>query len=93
MIPVKYNLRSLSQRKATTLATGLGIGLVVFVFASVLMLSAGIHKTMVISGKPEIALVIRKGSDGELSSAIASRPSRSRAARTASRTAWARWSW
>jgi putative ABC transport system permease protein len=70
MIPVKYNLRSLSQRKATTLATGLGIGLVVFVFASVLMLSAGIHKTMAITGKPEIALVIRKGSDGELSSAI-----------------------
>jgi putative ABC transport system permease protein len=70
MIPVKYNLRSLSQRKATTLATGLGIGLVVFVFASVLMLSAGISKTMLISGKPEIALVIRKGADGELSSAI-----------------------
>lgn len=70
MIPVKYNLRSLSQRKATTLATALGIGLVVFVFASVLMLSAGIHKTMVITGKPDLALVIRKGSDGELSSAI-----------------------
>jgi putative ABC transport system permease protein len=70
MIPVKYNLRSLSQRKATTLATGLGIGLVVFVFASVLMLSAGITKTMQITGKPDLALIIRKGSDGELSSAI-----------------------
>jgi putative ABC transport system permease protein len=70
MVPVKYNLRSLSQRKATTLATGLGIGLVVFVFASVLMLSAGIHRTMLMTGKPDLALVIRKGADGELSSAI-----------------------
>jgi putative ABC transport system permease protein len=70
MIPVKYNLRSLSQRKATTFATALGIGLVVFVFASVLMLSAGIAKTMRMTGKPDLALVVRKGSDGELTSAI-----------------------
>jgi putative ABC transport system permease protein len=70
MIPLKYNLRSLSQRKATTLATALGIGLVVFVFASVLMLSAGISRTMITTGRPELVLVIRKGSDGELSSAI-----------------------
>ena len=41
MIPLKYNLRSLGNRKTTTLATAFGIGMVVFVFSSVLMLSAG----------------------------------------------------
>jgi putative ABC transport system permease protein len=70
MIPVKYNLRSLGNRKTTTFATALGIGLVVFVFASVLMLSTGIHRALSTSGKPDIAIVIRKGSDAELSSAI-----------------------
>lgn len=70
MIPVKYNLRSLGNRKTTTLATALGIGLVVFVFASVLMLGAGIKKTLSLTGRPDMALVIRKGSDAELSSAI-----------------------
>jgi len=38
MIPVKYNLRNLAVRKTTSIAAGLGLGLVVFVFASVLML-------------------------------------------------------
>jgi putative ABC transport system permease protein len=70
MIPVKYNLRSLSNRKTTTIATGLGIGLVVFVFSAVLMLSAGIHKTLNSTGRPDMAIIIRKGSDAELSSAI-----------------------
>jgi putative ABC transport system permease protein len=72
MIPVKYNLRSLSNRKTTTIATGLGIGLVVFVFSAVLMLSAGIHKTLSLTGRPDFAIVMRKGADAELSSAIES---------------------
>jgi len=70
MIPLKYNLRSLSNRKTTTLATALGIGLVVFVFAAVMMLSAGIQKTLAITGRPNMAIVLRKGADAELSSAI-----------------------
>ena len=70
MIPVKYNLRSLANRKTTTLATAIGIGLVVFVFSAVLMLSAGIHRTLNSTGRPDMAIIIRKGSDAELSSAI-----------------------
>jgi hypothetical protein len=35
MIPISYNLRNLAVRKVTTLATALGIGLVVFVLAAV----------------------------------------------------------
>ena len=70
MVPIRYNLRSLAVRKATTFATALGIGLVVFVLAASLMLSAGIKKTLGASGHDDIALVLRKGSDNELSSNI-----------------------
>jgi putative ABC transport system permease protein len=70
MVPVAYNLRSLAVRKTTTAATALGIGLVVFVFSSVLMLSAGIRRTLSATGGKDVAIVLRKGSDAELSSAI-----------------------
>jgi putative ABC transport system permease protein len=70
MIPIRYNLRSLAVRKTTTLATGLGIALVVWVLASALMLSAGIRRTLGISGKADTAIVMRQGSDAELGSLI-----------------------
>ena len=70
MIPIRYNLRSLAVRKATTIATALGIALVVFVLASALMLAAGVRKTLVVGGKPDVAIVLRKGSDAELQSGI-----------------------
>ena len=70
MIPLSYNLRSLFVRKTTTIATALGIGLVVFVLASALMLSAGIEKTLVTAGQPDHAIVLRKGSDTEMASSI-----------------------
>lgn len=70
MIPMSYNVRSLFVRKTTTIATALGIGLVVFVLASSLMLSAGIERTMGRSGSRSNALVLRKGSEAELASSI-----------------------
>ncbi|MBI2395371.1 MAG: ABC transporter permease [Deltaproteobacteria bacterium] len=72
MIPLRYNLRSLAVRKTTTFATAFGIALVVFVLASALMLSAGVRKTMRTSGHPDVAIVMRKGSDNELSSTVES---------------------
>src|SRR4029077_9199012 len=70
MIPIKYHLSSLTGRQATTVATGLGIALVVFVLASSMMLSAGIRKTLGTSGRPENAIVLRMGSDAELGSIV-----------------------
>jgi len=70
MIPIRYNVRSLAVRKATTVATAAGIALVVFVLASSLMLSAGIKKTLGSAGKPDDAIVLRMGSDAELGSVI-----------------------
>jgi putative ABC transport system permease protein len=68
VIPLRYNLRSLAVRRTTTLATSLGIGLVVFVLAAALMLSNGIKKTLATSGQPDVAMVMRSGSDNEMSS-------------------------
>jgi putative ABC transport system permease protein len=68
MVPIAYNVRSLTVRKTTTIATALGIALVVFVLAASLMLGAGIEKTMGSSGRPDNGFVLRKGSDAELAS-------------------------
>ncbi|HLV22780.1 MAG TPA: ABC transporter permease, partial [Polyangiaceae bacterium] len=70
LIPLSYSIRSLFVRRATTIATALGIGLVVFVLASSLMLSSGIRRTLVSTGTKDRALVLRKGSDAELVSSI-----------------------
>lgn len=72
MIPLSYNIRSLLVRKTTTFATALGIGLVVFVFSSVLMLSNGIRKTMGSTGRKDNAILLAKGNDAELSSTVES---------------------
>ncbi|HQY64426.1 MAG: ABC transporter permease [Myxococcales bacterium] len=70
MVPIRYNLRSLAVRKVTTVATALGIGLVVGVLAISMMLSNGIKKTLGASGHDDVAIVLRKGSDNELGSTI-----------------------
>jgi len=70
MVPVSYSVRNLMVRRTTTAATALGIGLVVFVFASVLMLGAGLQRAMGRSGSADVAIVLRAGSDAESSSGI-----------------------
>ena len=69
-IPLSYNVRSLIVRKTTTIASALGIALVVFVLAASQMLARGIEKTMGSSGSRDKAFVMRKGADAELSSSI-----------------------
>src|SRR5690242_10825245 len=61
MIPLSYNVRSLLVRKTTSIATALGIGLVVFVLASAFMVGAG---------RKDNAIVLRKGSDTEMASSL-----------------------
>jgi putative ABC transport system permease protein len=68
-VPFQYNARSLLVRKVTTLATAVGIALVVFVFAGALMLG-DISRVLAAAGRPDTVIVLRKGSDAELSSAI-----------------------
>jgi putative ABC transport system permease protein len=70
MVPLRYNVRSLLVRKVTTIATAVGIALVVFVFAAAQMLGEGAQRAMLSSGRPDNVLILRKGSDAELSSGI-----------------------
>jgi putative ABC transport system permease protein len=70
MIPLSYNVRSLTVRKTSTAAAVIGIALVVFVFAAVLMLRNGIHDTMATSGRGDNAIIMRFGSQTELTSGI-----------------------
>ncbi len=70
MIPIVYNLRSLTVRKTTTVAAGLGLGLVVFVFASVMMLSNGVEQATRRAADPSGAIVLRRGATTEIESEL-----------------------
>jgi ABC-type antimicrobial peptide transport system permease subunit len=70
-IPVSYSFRNLWTRRLTTILTAGGMALVVFVFASVLMLAAGLRKTLIETGSYDNVVVIRKGSQSEMQSGIA----------------------
>jgi ABC-type antimicrobial peptide transport system permease subunit len=69
-IPLAYVARNLWARRLTTLLTAGGLALVVFVFATVLMLDAGLQKTLVSTGEEDNVVVIRKGAETEVQSAI-----------------------
>ena len=69
-IPFSYTLRNLWARKLTTLLTAGGMALVVFVFATVLMLEEGLRKTLVDTGSYDNVVVIRRSAQTEVQSAI-----------------------
>lgn len=69
-VPLTYIARNLWVRRVTTLLTAAGMALVVFVFATVLMMSEGIRATLVATGQPDNVLVLRKGAGAEINSAI-----------------------
>lgn len=69
-IPVNYSLRSLFTRRLTTFLTAAGMALVVFVFASTLMLSAGLEKTLVATGSDDNVIVTRKSANSEVQSGV-----------------------
>jgi putative ABC transport system permease protein len=69
-IPFTYIVRNLVARRLTTALTAGGMALVVYVFATVLMLSAGLEATLVATGQDDNVLVIRRGSQTEVQSSI-----------------------
>jgi len=69
-IPLSYNLRSLWQRKVSSLATASAIALVVGIFVVVLSLAQGLSKAFISSGRPDQALVLRPNARFELNSSI-----------------------
>ena len=63
-------MRSLPQRTASSAIAVVGVTGVVLVFVAVLSVAEGFRAAMVGAGSPEIALVMRGGSDSELSSSL-----------------------
>ena len=65
-----YSLRNLFTRRLTTFLTASGMALVVFVFASILMLAEGLQKTLVDTGSSDNVVVIRRSSVSEVQSGV-----------------------
>ena len=69
-VPFSYVVRNLAARRLTTALTAGGMALVVYVFATVLMLAAGLERTLVATGSDDNVVVIRRGSQTEIQSGI-----------------------
>jgi len=69
-IPLAYSVRNLWTRRLTTALTAGGMALVVFVFAAVLMLDAGLRSALVATGQADNILVTRRASGTEIQSGI-----------------------
>jgi putative ABC transport system permease protein len=70
IIPFRYIFRSFGARRLTTSMTVLGVALVVFVFAAVLMMANGIRRTLTATGSDENVVVLRKAANSETLSII-----------------------
>ncbi len=69
-IPVEYNFRSVIKRWTSTLVAVLSIAGTVAVFIVMLAMAQGFRATLVSSGSPQNAIVIRGGAEAEMMSAI-----------------------
>jgi putative ABC transport system permease protein len=65
-IPISYNVRNLRLRKGLTIMTALGIALTVTTAIFLMALVAGLNRAFVSSGSKLNVLVLRKGSESEL---------------------------
>ncbi len=70
-LSLAYVARNLMVRKLTTTFTAFGMALVVFVFATVLMMAEGLRETLVATGSPGNVVVIGHGANTEVQSTIA----------------------
>src|SRR5437660_12806932 len=69
-LPLKYNFRNVFVRWRATVATVLGVALVVAVYVLVQSLAAGLEKSGRNTGDPRNVLIVRKGSTAESSSQV-----------------------
>ena len=65
------NLRSVHQRAASSAVAVVGIAGVVIVFVAVLSIAEGFRRTLVNAGSDDTAVVLRAGSDAEMTSGLA----------------------
>jgi putative ABC transport system permease protein len=65
-VPVSYNFRSIRARWTSTIVAVIGIAGTVGVFVAMLSLARGFKATLIASGSPGNALVLRAGSPSEM---------------------------
>jgi putative ABC transport system permease protein len=65
-VPISYNFRSIRSRWTSTIVAVIGIAGTVGVFVAMLSLARGFKATLVASGSPGNALVLRAGSPSEM---------------------------
>lgn len=69
-IPINYNIRSIMNRWPSTLVAVLSVAGTVGVFVVMLAMAQGFRATLVSSGSPRNALVLRGGANAEMMSVI-----------------------
>ena len=69
-IPIVYNIRSVRARWTSTIVAVLGIAGTVGVFVAMLSLAKGFQATLVASGSPDNALIVRAGATSEMTSGV-----------------------
>jgi putative ABC transport system permease protein len=69
-IPIEYNVRSVVTRWPSTLVAVLSVAGTVGVFVVMLAMAQGFRATLVSSGSPQNAIVLRGGANAEMMSAI-----------------------
>jgi putative ABC transport system permease protein len=69
-IPITYNIRSVRARWTSTIVAVLGIAGTVGVFVAMLSLARGFQATLVSSGSPDNALIVRAGATSEMTSGV-----------------------
>ena len=69
-LPLTYNFRNVIVRWRATLATILGVALVVAVYVLVQSMAAGLEKSSQNTGDPRNVMIVRKGSTAESSSQV-----------------------
>src|ERR1041385_8230822 len=69
-LPITYNVRNVLVRWRATLATIVGVALVVAVYILVQSLAVGLEKSSGNTGDPRNMLIVRKGSTAESSSQV-----------------------
>jgi putative ABC transport system permease protein len=65
------NLRSIRARLGSSSVAVIGIAGVVVVFVAVLSIAEGVNATMKASGDPDVVMILRAGSDTEMTSGLA----------------------
>lgn len=71
-----FNLRTIPQRRGAAIAASVGIAGVVAVFAGVLSIAEGIRAAMTVTGPDDVAIVLRTGSDSEMTSILSKEDTR-----------------